>query len=228
MCDARISSDLLGHSTNRIQSSIDRESMRRTLVDKAGTVINRKISDINVKRIAKDIVKDKEVSDEGKSSVNKDKEKVDEMKQSSKNLLEELRKKQGSKIEDKIKRLANKANKEVDRSERKITGLSKNVDLKAKLEENLKKHATKKGEEENLGKDLVNVICKDIITAKKESMERRLDRSKVDETPAGRATKKTGLENRGQNQATRQQSQQRSGWQPTKNHRSKQKRRLES
>ncbi|XP_026686769.1 capping protein, Arp2/3 and myosin-I linker protein 3-like, partial [Diaphorina citri] len=44
MCDARISSDLLGHSTNRIQSSIDRESIRRTLVDKAGTVINRKIS----------------------------------------------------------------------------------------------------------------------------------------------------------------------------------------
>ncbi|KAI5694940.1 hypothetical protein M8J75_007961 [Diaphorina citri] len=43
MCDARISSDLLGHSTNRIQSSIDRESIRRTLVDKAGAVINRKI-----------------------------------------------------------------------------------------------------------------------------------------------------------------------------------------
>ncbi|KAI5716788.1 hypothetical protein M8J76_012474 [Diaphorina citri] len=156
-------------------------------------------SDINVKRIAKDIVKDKEVSDEGKtkienakSSVNKDKEKVDEMKQSSKNLLEELRKKQGSKIEDKIKRLANK---EVDRSERKITGLSKNVDLKAKLEENFKKHATKKGEEENLGKGLVNVICKDIIAAKKESMERRLDRSKVEETtPSVKKIQKLNLD----------------------------------
>ncbi|KAI5718287.1 hypothetical protein M8J77_019098 [Diaphorina citri] len=152
-------------------------------------------SDINVKRIAKDIVKDKEVSDEGKSSVNKDKEKVDEMKQSSKNLLEELRKKQGSKIEDKIKRLANKANKEVDGSQRKITGVSKNVDLKAKLEENFKKHATKKGEEENLGKGLVNMICKDIIAAKKESMERRLDRSKVDETtPSVKKIQKLNLD----------------------------------